>query len=192
MTFCSDPAALRSILQNEGISTMCLGWTTLKPTGSPSNASIKYIPQRVSIMRSRQKAGPTAAKSVQFSPDPAALTSILQNEGIKVNGHQGATPLISTRPSGRGTSVYTNTSSLSSAAALLRRRLPCLEDLRLDEEVATYSSALDPALPALHPPQPRCGNPLASVLLFKDSTTFFPIIFDGTSASACTSPLRER
>lgn len=397
VAFCADPAALCSILQNEGVSTMCCGLTTPKPAGSSSNVSIKYLPQRVSVMKSRQKAGPTPAKSVQFSPDPAALSGILHNEGIKVTGHQGATPPNSVRPTGRPTSVYTaqrvpvtksrlevtggsmvmtrdqspamkwtpqrvpdtrhrplssmrslhsahrtpyagtsrlrglqginkdletqkeevvqrlfedpeeeeqavigtksepekpadqkpqyasptklkvevnrnhhdekkvpiskdqpffqdpnresviffstgkklfrpapvqlgqhgpssasvinqdrplesnqtfqinpsvlnhprdvvaqKTSSLSSAAALLRRRLPPLEDLRLDEEVTTYTSALVPAFPAFHPPRPRCGNPLASVLLFKDSSTFVPIIYDGTVTFPCTSPLRER
>lgn len=46
-------------------------------------------------------------KSVQFSPDPAALQSILLNEGVKAGGPVGATPRNSVRPSGRGTSIYT-------------------------------------------------------------------------------------
>lgn len=46
-------------------------------------------------------------KSEPFSPDPAALQSILQNEGVKAGGGVGATPKNAIRPSGRGTSVYT-------------------------------------------------------------------------------------
>lgn len=402
VAFCTDRAALHSILQNEGVSTRCLGWTTPKPAGFSSNLAIKYHPQRVSVMKSRQKAGLTPAKSVQFSPDPAALSSILRNEGIKVPRQEDATLPNSMRPTGRPTSVYSaqrvpvtksrleatggllvmtrdqspamkwtpqrvpdtrhrplssmrhhsalrtphtgnsrlwglkgiskdpetqnekvvqklfedseedqavigtnsepktpadpqpqyaspttlkveanrndqdekkvpiskdqpffqapnresviffstgkklfrpapaqeqeypsvqldqrgpslasvnnqdrpfesnqiqtsqinpsvrnhpkdahKTSSLSSAAALLRRRLPPLEDLRLDEEVATYTSTLVPAFPAFHPTRPGCGNPLASVLLFKDSSTFVPIIYDGEVTSPCIS-LRER
>lgn len=50
---------------------------------------------------------PGFTKSEPFSPDPAALQSILQNEGVKAGGFLGATPKNSIRPSGRGTSVYT-------------------------------------------------------------------------------------
>lgn len=46
-------------------------------------------------------------KSEPFSPDSAALQSILQNEGLKAGGCLGATPQNAIRPSGRGTSVYT-------------------------------------------------------------------------------------
>lgn len=46
-------------------------------------------------------------KSDPFSPDSAALQSILQNEGVKAGGCLGATPQNAIRPSGRGTSVYT-------------------------------------------------------------------------------------
>ncbi|GAA6222820.1 uncharacterized protein LOC108876374 [Lates japonicus] len=101
--FQSDHAALLSILRNEGISATGLGSAT--PQCKPYN----YLPQRVSVMKSRQKAGTTtgAVKSVQFSPDPTALQSILQNEGVKAGGVVGATPQNSVCPSGRGTSVYT-------------------------------------------------------------------------------------
>lgn len=50
---------------------------------------------------------PGCMKSEPFSPDPAALKSILQNEGVKAGGCLGATPKNAIRPSGRGTSVYT-------------------------------------------------------------------------------------
>ncbi|XP_051281743.1 uncharacterized protein troap isoform X1 [Dicentrarchus labrax] len=101
--FQRDHAALLSILRNEGVSATGLGSAT--PQSKPYN----YLPQRVSFMKSQQKSGPTSGsmKLMQFSPNSAALQSILQNEGVKVGGPVGATPLNSARPSGRGTSVYT-------------------------------------------------------------------------------------
>uniref|UniRef100_A0A8C6Q251 Uncharacterized protein n=1 Tax=Nothobranchius furzeri TaxID=105023 RepID=A0A8C6Q251_NOTFU len=54
---------------------------------------------------------------------------------------------------------------LKPAVVMLRKRL---EELRLDEEVSTYTSVSGPAV--FLPPQPRCGNPLASILLFEEST----------------------
>lgn len=53
---------------------------------------------------------------------------------------------------------------------MLRKRLPPLEELRMDEEVATYTSVSVPAAPGFLPPRPRCGNPLASILHFEDSS----------------------
>lgn len=46
-------------------------------------------------------------KSVQFSPDRAALQSILQNEGVKGGGFVGTPLRVSVCQSGRGTSIYT-------------------------------------------------------------------------------------
>ncbi|XP_029995691.1 uncharacterized protein troap [Sphaeramia orbicularis] len=102
-TFQLDPAALLSILRNEGVSTT--GLVSASPQSKPYN----YLPQRVSVLKSQQKAGPSTGcvKKVQFSPDPAALQSILQNEGVKAAGPIGVTPRISVRPSGSGTSIYT-------------------------------------------------------------------------------------
>uniref|UniRef100_UPI0037E8D6AE uncharacterized protein troap n=1 Tax=Semicossyphus pulcher TaxID=241346 RepID=UPI0037E8D6AE len=100
-SFQPDHTALLSILRNEGLSAAGLGSPQCKP--------YNYVPQRVSIMKSQQKAGPPTAsvKSVQFSPDPTALQSILQNEGVKAGRPVDATPRNPVRPSGRGTSVYT-------------------------------------------------------------------------------------
>lgn len=53
------------------------------------------------------------------------------------------------------------------AVALLRKRLPPLEDLRMDDEVASYTS-IPP--PGFLPHRPRCGNPLAAMLHFEEST----------------------
>ncbi|XP_034392831.1 uncharacterized protein troap isoform X2 [Cyclopterus lumpus] len=101
--FQSDHAALLSILRNEGVRVTDVGCAT------PQSNSYNYLPKRVSVMKSRQKAGPTTGsiRLVQFSPDPAALQSILQNEGVKGGGPAGSTPRNSTCPPGRGTSIYT-------------------------------------------------------------------------------------
>ncbi|XP_058497874.1 uncharacterized protein troap isoform X2 [Solea solea] len=101
--FQPDHVAFLSILRNEGIKATGLGSTT------PQSKSYNYLPQRVSVMKSRQKVGATTgiSKLVQFSPDATALQSILQNEGVTAGGLVGATPRISVCPSGRSTSVYT-------------------------------------------------------------------------------------
>lgn len=48
---------------------------------------------------------------------------------------------------------------------MLRKRLPPFEELRLDEEVATYTVST-----RFLPPRPRCGNPLAAMLHFEESS----------------------
>lgn len=53
---------------------------------------------------------------------------------------------------------------------MLRKRLPPLEELRMDEEVAIYTSVSFPAASEFLPPRPRCGNPLASILHFEESS----------------------
>ncbi|KAM9344290.1 uncharacterized protein troap [Pholidichthys leucotaenia] len=96
--FQPDHTALLSILLNKGVDV----------TSVPSKP-YSDLPQRVSVMKSQQKAGSLkgSLKSVAFSRDSAALQSILQNEGVKAGGPVGATPRNSVCPPGRGTSVYT-------------------------------------------------------------------------------------
>ncbi|XP_034028203.1 uncharacterized protein LOC117512297 [Thalassophryne amazonica] len=67
------------------------------------------------------------------------------------------------------------TCGLSPVAAMLRLRFPPLEELRMDEEVATYTAVSVSTTLGFLPTQPRCGNPLASILLFKESSMFVPI-----------------
>ncbi|XP_074537737.1 uncharacterized protein troap [Halichoeres trimaculatus] len=102
-SFTPDHAALLSVLRNEGVSATGPG------SASPQSKPYNYVPKRVSVMKSLQKPGASTAsgKQVLFSPDPAALQSILQNEGVKALGPVGATPRNPVRPSGRGTSVFT-------------------------------------------------------------------------------------
>lgn len=59
---------------------------------------------------------------------------------------------------------------VSSAVAMLRKRFPPFEELRLDEEVATYTSVSVSADTGFLPPRPRCGNPLAAMLHFEESS----------------------
>lgn len=74
--------------------------------------------------------------------------------------------------------------------ALLRKRLPPLEELRMDEEVATYTSVSVATAPGFVPPRPRCGNPLASILHMEESSRFVPIGLDLSSGPS--SPQQER
>lgn len=70
-------------------------------------SDVNELPSRVDGVSSLCACRPGLMKSDQFSPDSAALQSILQNEGVKVGGLGGATPQTSVCPSGRNTSVYT-------------------------------------------------------------------------------------
>nr|XP_015823264.2 uncharacterized protein troap [Nothobranchius furzeri]XP_015823265.2 uncharacterized protein troap [Nothobranchius furzeri] len=100
-SFQPDHSALLSILRNEGISL------TGQALRTPQSKSRNNLPMRVSVM-SRPKAGPTTGLArVQFFLDPAALQSVLQNEGVKAGGAFGATPTTSVCPPNRNTSIYT-------------------------------------------------------------------------------------
>ncbi|KAJ8369949.1 hypothetical protein SKAU_G00099770 [Synaphobranchus kaupii] len=106
--FSPDPAALDSILQNEGVKSRGLQGTTPKSSVCPTGRGTSvYMPQRVSVLRSRPRPPRVSAVgAVQFSPDPVALSSILRNEGVNAAGPLGASPRGSICPTGRGTSVY--------------------------------------------------------------------------------------
>ncbi|KAM9350956.1 uncharacterized protein troap, partial [Symphorus nematophorus] len=98
----SQPKSSRTATENQQPLTVSQSRTSTCAIQPNNN------PQRVSVMKSRQKAAPPtgSVKSVQFSPDSAALQSILQNEGVKVGGPVGAVHRNSVCPSGRGTSIY--------------------------------------------------------------------------------------
>lgn len=76
-----------------------------------------------------------------------------------------------------GSIMFPKSGALSSATALLRRRLPPLKELRLDEEVATYTSS--PALPpsSSWPLQTRCGNPVGAALHLQNYTVSWVSLF---------------
>ncbi|XP_016378058.1 uncharacterized protein troap isoform X3 [Sinocyclocheilus rhinocerous] len=106
--FSPDPSALRSILQSDGMRLgEHIGATPRASTCPTGRGTSIYSAQRVPAKKT-QKEAPAEAKSptgsgVSFSPDPAALRSILLNEGVRAGG---ATPRVSTCPTGRGTSIY--------------------------------------------------------------------------------------
>ncbi|XP_073678806.1 uncharacterized protein [Garra rufa] len=98
--FTPDPSVLRGILQNNGA-------TPHAPTGLTGRPTSVYSAQRVPVRKPKTDESAAvkapSGNAVSFSPDPAALCSILLNEGVKANG---ATPRVSTCPTGRGTSIY--------------------------------------------------------------------------------------
>uniref|UniRef100_A0A671MEK8 Uncharacterized LOC107681975 n=1 Tax=Sinocyclocheilus anshuiensis TaxID=1608454 RepID=A0A671MEK8_9TELE len=106
--FSPDPSALRSILQSDGSRLGEHVGATPRASACPTGRGTSvYSAQRVPAKKT-QKEAPAEAKSptgsaVSFSPDPAALRSILLNEGVRAGG---ATPRASTCPTGRGTSIY--------------------------------------------------------------------------------------
>uniref|UniRef100_A0AAV2LYH0 Uncharacterized protein n=1 Tax=Knipowitschia caucasica TaxID=637954 RepID=A0AAV2LYH0_KNICA len=75
------------------------------------------------------------------------------------------------------------TNVMNPARPTQQKPLPPLEELRLDEEVATYTSTFVPSMPRFHAPQPRCGNPLATLLHFEEATKFVPISLDMSPVS---------
>uniref|UniRef100_A0A8C1ES84 Trophinin associated protein n=1 Tax=Cyprinus carpio carpio TaxID=630221 RepID=A0A8C1ES84_CYPCA len=98
--FSPDPSALRGILQINGA-------TPHAPIGLTGRATSVYSAQRVPVRKPKTDESAAvkapAGNAVSFSPDPAALRSILLNEGVRAGG---ATPRVSTCPTGRGTSIY--------------------------------------------------------------------------------------
>ncbi|XP_061549294.1 uncharacterized protein troap isoform X2 [Phycodurus eques] len=77
----------------------------------------------------------------------------------------------------------------NTALALLPKRLLPLEDLRLDHEIAFYTSHSIADAPRFLPSQPRCRDPVASLRHFEESTIFFPLNLD--ASSLCSSPPQE-
>ena len=66
--------------------------------------------------------------------------------------------------------IRKTSAAASPAIALVLKRRLLLDELRLDEEVATYICCPAPEGQSFQRPRPRCGNPLASFLHFQDST----------------------
>ncbi|KAL1250084.1 hypothetical protein QQF64_021089 [Cirrhinus molitorella] len=98
--FSPDPSALRGILQINGATPHASTGLTGRPT---SIYSAQRVPVRKPKTDESAAVKALAGNAVSFSPDPAALRSILLNEGVRANG---ATPRVSTCPTGRGTSIY--------------------------------------------------------------------------------------
>ncbi|XP_063064274.1 proline-rich protein 36 [Engraulis encrasicolus] len=103
--FVPDAASLGSILRDEGIQPLG-GATPHTSTCPPARHTSIYTAQRVPVSKPRTvTASSVKGSAVTFSPDPTALRSILQNEGVQPGG---ATPLSSATlpPTGRTTSLY--------------------------------------------------------------------------------------
>ncbi|KAL7864977.1 hypothetical protein AOLI_G00163970 [Acnodon oligacanthus] len=109
VAFSPDLSALHSILLNEGVKVSGPIGATPQASARPLGRGTSiYSAQRVPVKKPQTKATtaePTGS-AVSFSPDPSALRSILLKEGVKVGGLSGATPRVSTCPSGRETSIY--------------------------------------------------------------------------------------
>lgn len=118
------------------------------------------------LMPAREKALCTSEPTSRVTPSALQTgnTAALRSPPLSVVCHSVTRASVSTP--GLGSQ---KTCAVSSAVAMLRKRFPPLEELRLDEEVATYTCA--PVAPAsgFAPVRPRCGNPLASVLHFEES-----------------------
>ncbi|XP_055045275.2 uncharacterized protein troap isoform X3 [Misgurnus anguillicaudatus] len=107
--FSPDPSALRSILQNDATRIVeSVGATPRISTCPAGRQTSFYSAQRVPVKKPHKddSAAKVTGSTVSFSPDPSALHSILQNEGVRVGTLGGATPRVSTCPTGRGTSIY--------------------------------------------------------------------------------------
>lgn len=107
--FSPDPSALRSILQSDGTRLAeHTGATPRVSTCHTGRGTSIYSAQRVPVKKPQTEVSAAvkapAGSAVSFSPDPAALRSILLNEGVRAGG---ATPSrVSVCPTGRGTSIY--------------------------------------------------------------------------------------
>uniref|UniRef100_A0A8C1VJW4 Si:ch211-156j22.4 n=1 Tax=Cyprinus carpio TaxID=7962 RepID=A0A8C1VJW4_CYPCA len=98
-------SAVHNVLPCEGSSAV--GAQCMMPrvsTCPPGPGTFNNLPQRV--VKKSHGVDVIADKAGLFYPDPLALRSILQSDGMSLGEHVGATPRASTCPTGRGTSVY--------------------------------------------------------------------------------------
>ncbi|XP_060750420.1 uncharacterized protein troap isoform X2 [Tachysurus vachellii] len=130
--------------------------------------------QSVIVFSSGQKLLPQNGASIQTSQHAAQLQLFSDQTSRSQSGLNSETD----RPVSPGKQCKTKASGLNLAVFALRRRLPPLEEMFLDEECAMYTSRQQS-----WPTQHRCYNPVASTLLFQDSTCFVPIIVTSSSLS---------
>ncbi|KTG32386.1 hypothetical protein cypCar_00027399 [Cyprinus carpio] len=103
--------AVHNVLPCEGSSAV--GAQCMMPrvsTCPPGPGTFNNLPQRV--VKKSHGVDIIADKVGLFYPDPSALRSILQSDGMSLGEHVGSTPRVSTCPTGRGTSVYSEVPSL--------------------------------------------------------------------------------
>ncbi|XP_061661323.1 uncharacterized protein troap isoform X6 [Syngnathoides biaculeatus] len=78
----------------------------------------------------------------------------------------------------------------NTALALLPNSVSAIVDLRLDQEVAFYTSHSLVDVASFLPSQHRCRDPVAFLRHFEESTTFLPLSL--TASSLCSSPFQEK
>ncbi|XP_047663364.1 uncharacterized protein LOC113658360 isoform X3 [Tachysurus fulvidraco] len=130
--------------------------------------------QSVIVFSSGQKLLSQNGASIQTSQHAAQLQLFTDQTSRSQSGLNSETD----RPVSPGKQCKTKASGLNLAMFALKRRLPPLEEMFLDEECAMYTSRQQS-----WPTQHRCYNPVASTLLFQDSTCFVPIIVTSSSLS---------
>lgn len=146
----------------------------------------RFERQDVSTVLEQDRAGPSEPGQVlpaqedwreESAPPrrPAAVQSLSKGTGKAWRPARHLTLSCSDRWTSPVSDVAVQKScAVSSAVAMLRRRLPPFEELRLDEEVATYTCASLSAATGFLPPRPRCGNPLAATLHLEESSVSTP------------------
>ncbi|XP_073795176.1 uncharacterized protein troap isoform X4 [Danio rerio] len=99
-------SAVHNVFSREGLSAVGAQCMMPRLSTCPSGpGASNNLPQRV-LKKTHHGVDATADKAGLFSPDPSALRSILQSDGTRLAEHTGATPRVSTCPTGRGTSIY--------------------------------------------------------------------------------------
>lgn len=131
---------------------------------APERQSVIFFSTGKKMFREPRFKEPESTKIKQQSPEETI--PVLQS--LQINTAAQTLP----------TDLLTQKTGLNPVVAMLRKRLPSLEEMRLDEEVATYTSVCVPTVSGFHPPRMRCGNSLATILHFEESTRFIPIGFD--------------
>ncbi|XP_042266331.1 uncharacterized protein LOC121896470 isoform X3 [Thunnus maccoyii] len=156
---------------------------------APQRESVIFFSTGKTLLRApRFEKQESSAHEEQHGPVSSEQRKVLQ-----VHEGKSSEPTCQIKSLHRDLTVQ-KTCALSPAVAILRKRLPPLEELLMDEEVATFTSVSGPTANVFLPTRPRCGNPVASYLHFEESTTFVPIGFDLScgSSSPHSSPLQER
>ncbi|TRZ00047.1 hypothetical protein DNTS_033589 [Danionella cerebrum] len=121
----------------------------------------------VIVFSSRPLSDPS--QDTSKSHGTAAPLQVCEDRPSSQNAEQNPS-LDWTKPSKSKVFVAGNVLPTRTALSAMRLRHANLAEMFLDEECATYTSRLLSC-----PLQPRSGNPVATTLLFKDSTCFSPI-----------------
>uniref|UniRef100_A0AAY4EIP2 Uncharacterized protein n=1 Tax=Denticeps clupeoides TaxID=299321 RepID=A0AAY4EIP2_9TELE len=197
--FTPDPAALRSILQNEGIGAGTVAGANISACPSARTTSVYsvrvfYSPTtHLVVYNIEQSIQIVAVKTLNPEAESESHFQKRLEKGEKPSTQgpfvqaahrasvivfRSASKQLGDTPARAVGSEVTFTSAeplnpvvlCHQRVMALRRRLPALGEMLLDEECSTYTSR-----PQSGPALPRCPNPIAVTLLFQDSTCFVPI-----------------